>query len=54
MDCGDFETQTEAQEFHETHTGHRLDGDDDGIAVSRFPNPLMADNRWCLADEALI
>jgi len=37
MDCDDFETQAEAQEFHETHTGHRLDGDGDGIACESLP-----------------
>lgn len=37
MDCDDFETQAEAQEFHETHTGHRLDGDGDGIACEALP-----------------
>jgi len=37
MDCDDFETQAEAQDFHETHTGHRLDGDGDGIACEALP-----------------
>ncbi|MDZ7689183.1 MAG: thermonuclease family protein [Halobacteriales archaeon] len=37
MDCSDFETQAEAQEFHETHTGHGLDGDGDGIACESLP-----------------
>lgn len=37
MDCDDFETQAEAQEFHETHTGHGLDGDGDGIACESLP-----------------
>ena len=37
MDCNDFETQTEAQEFHETHSGHGLDGDGDGIACESLP-----------------
>jgi micrococcal nuclease len=37
MDCGDFETQAEAQRLHETHTGHRLDGDGDGIACEALP-----------------
>lgn len=36
-DCDDFETQAEAQEFHETYTGHRLDGDGDGIACEALP-----------------
>lgn len=36
-DCDDFETQAEAQRFHETHTGHRLDGDGDGIACESLP-----------------
>jgi len=35
MDCDDFKTQAEAQEFHETHTGHGLDGD--GIAYESLP-----------------
>jgi micrococcal nuclease len=37
MDCDDFETQAEAQEFHETHSGHGLDGDGDGIACESLP-----------------
>ena len=37
MDCSDFETQAEAQEFHETHSGHGLDGDGDGIACESLP-----------------
>lgn len=37
MDCDDFETQSEAQEFHEMHTGHGLDGDGDGIACESLP-----------------
>jgi micrococcal nuclease len=37
MDCDDFETQAEAQEFHETHSGHGLDGDGDGVACESLP-----------------
>jgi micrococcal nuclease len=37
MDCDDFETQAEAQQFHETHSGHGLDGDGDGIACESLP-----------------
>ena len=37
MDCADFETQEEAQEFHESHSGHGLDGDGDGIACESLP-----------------
>lgn len=37
MDCDDFETQEAAQEFHETHSGHGLDGDGDGIACESLP-----------------
>lgn len=37
MDCEDFETQAEAQKFHDTHTGHGLDGDGDGIACEALP-----------------
>jgi len=37
MDCDDFDTQAEAQEFHETHSGHGLDGDGDGIACESLP-----------------
>ena len=37
MDCSDFETQEEAQQFHETHTGHGLDGDGDGQACESLP-----------------
>ena len=37
MDCDDFETQAEAQEVHETHTGHGLDADGDGIACEALP-----------------
>ena len=35
MDCDDFETQAEAKDLHETHTGHGLDGD--GIAYESLP-----------------
>jgi micrococcal nuclease len=35
MDCSDFETQAEAQDFHETHSGHGLDSD--GIACESLP-----------------
>jgi micrococcal nuclease len=37
MDCDDFDTQAEAQEFHESHSGHRLDGDGDGVACESLP-----------------
>ena len=37
MDCDDFETQAEAQRFHETHSGHGLDGYGDGIACESLP-----------------
>jgi micrococcal nuclease len=37
MGCDDFKTQSEAQEFHETHSGHGLDGDGDGIACESLP-----------------
>ena len=36
-DCDDFGTQAEAQEFHESHSGHGLDGDGDGIACEALP-----------------
>jgi len=36
-DCDDFETQKAAQEFHESHSGHGLDGDGDGIACESLP-----------------
>lgn len=36
-DCSDFDTQNEAQEFFESHTGHRLDGDGDGVACESLP-----------------
>jgi micrococcal nuclease len=37
VDCDDFETQAEAQRFHETHSGHGLDGYGDGIACESLP-----------------
>ncbi|MDY7082818.1 MAG: excalibur calcium-binding domain-containing protein [Halobacteria archaeon] len=37
QDCNDFDTQEEAQRFFENHSGHRLDGDDDGIACESLP-----------------
>lgn len=41
-DCGDFDTQAEAQAFFEAAGGpgsdpHRLDGDRDGIACASLP-----------------
>lgn len=42
LDCGDFRTQREAQDFFEACGGpandpHRLDGDDDGLACESLP-----------------
>lgn len=38
-DCGDFNTQAEAQAVLDAEPGdrHRLDGDDDGVACERLP-----------------
>lgn len=35
--CSDFETQEEAQRFHENNSGHGLDGDGDGEACESLP-----------------
>ena len=42
MDCGDFSTQAEAQEFFENEGGpdedyHNLDRDGDGVACETLP-----------------
>ncbi|WP_367272899.1 excalibur calcium-binding domain-containing protein [Devosia sp.] len=40
MDCSDFRTQREAQEFYERQgpgDPHRLDRDNDGIACEALP-----------------
>jgi hypothetical protein len=36
-DCDDFDTQAEAQLYHERNGGDNLDGDDDGIACEELP-----------------
>lgn len=40
MDCSDFRTQREAQEFYESQgpgDPHRLDRDNDGVACETLP-----------------
>lgn len=39
-DCSDFDTQAEAQRFHEDHQPgdpHRLDGNGDGVVCESLP-----------------
>ena len=47
LDCADFSSQAEAQDFFESHDPqadpHYLDGDDDGIACEDNPCPCTGD-----------
>ena len=36
-DCDDFDTQAEAQRYHERNGGDNLDGDGDGVACEELP-----------------